>query len=170
MSVRATNVYEEQSLGVYNPEDDEQDGESSFDPNGGSRVTIWSRYLTMHARKQLSFGTSLGLFVHTQRLNTNPRYVVDRPCTLPHLHHRSGSYASLCTSKTNAHLQRAHLDDPETQSTFNIFSISKWQVYHALACAHFAAVFELVSAYGTVGLSLGLSDVGDRRFRCAPNL
>lgn len=135
MSVRATNVYEEQSLGVYHPEDDEQDGESSFDPNGGSRVTIWSRYLTMHARKQLSFGMSLGLAVHTWKFNANIRYVVDWPCTLPHLHYRSGSYASLCTSKANAHLQRAHLDDPETQSTFNIFSISKRQVHHAGMCS-----------------------------------
>jgi hypothetical protein len=54
MSVRSTNVYEEQSLGVYHR--DEDDYENEFNHHEGSRMTIWSRYLAMHARKQLSFG------------------------------------------------------------------------------------------------------------------
>ena len=53
MSVRSTNVYEEKSLGVF------EDDDTSFDEEGftptGSRATIWSRYLAMHMRKQLSF-------------------------------------------------------------------------------------------------------------------
>jgi len=51
ISVRSTNVYEEKSLGVFNDEDDEDD---NFNPVG-NRVTVWSRYLSMHVRKQLSF-------------------------------------------------------------------------------------------------------------------
>lgn len=52
-SVRSTNVYEQQSLGVY-PDDEEQE-EEDFNPHG-DRVTVWSKYLTMHARRQLAFG------------------------------------------------------------------------------------------------------------------
>jgi hypothetical protein len=55
MSVRSTNVYEEQSLGIFDDKDDEEEDEDDFKPEGG-RVTIWSRYVAMHARKQLSFG------------------------------------------------------------------------------------------------------------------
>ncbi|THH33045.1 hypothetical protein EUX98_g1121 [Antrodiella citrinella] len=97
MSVRSTNVYEENSLGVYhNPEDDE----SEFNPVG-SRYTVWSRYLAMHMRKQLSFDMwwlALALFL------------------------------------------RDALEDDANLSWFSIFTI----------------LFELVSAYGTVGLSLGV--------------
>lgn len=56
MSVRSTNVYEEQSLGVFK-EDDDQDEEQKFEPSG-PRLTVWSRYLAMHARRQLAFGMS----------------------------------------------------------------------------------------------------------------
>lgn len=54
MSVRSTNVYEEKSLGVF--EDDDTLDEGEFVRPVGNRATIWSRYLAMHARKQLSFG------------------------------------------------------------------------------------------------------------------
>ncbi|KAF5357330.1 hypothetical protein D9758_005883 [Tetrapyrgos nigripes] len=96
--VRSTNVYEEQSLGVFR--DGEEEDEHEFQATG-SRVTVWSRYLAMHARKQLSFDMwwlGLALFL------------------------------------------RHNLDDESSAVWFNIFTI----------------VFELVSAYGTVGLSLGL--------------
>lgn len=53
-SVRSTNVYEEKSLGIYSPEED-NDTESVIDVTG-DRIKVWSRYLGMHARKQLSFG------------------------------------------------------------------------------------------------------------------
>ena len=53
MSVRSTNVYEENSLGVFEDEDDSVD--ENFSPNG-SAATVWSRYLALHMRKQLSFG------------------------------------------------------------------------------------------------------------------
>ncbi|KAG6335404.1 hypothetical protein ID866_3678 [Astraeus odoratus] len=97
LSVRSTNVYEEQSLGVFRDED--SDEEDDFEPTG-SRIAIWGRYLTMHARRQLSFDMwwlSLALFL------------------------------------------RDNLDNTSIQSWFNIFTIQ----------------FELVSAYGSVGLSLG---------------
>jgi hypothetical protein len=53
-SVRSTNVYEEQSLGVFydKPEDHVDD---EFTPVG-PRSIVWGRYLASHARKQLSFG------------------------------------------------------------------------------------------------------------------
>ncbi|KAI6163432.1 cation transport protein-domain-containing protein [Pisolithus thermaeus] len=102
LSVRSTNVYEEQSLGIF-PSD--EDDEESFRPIG-SRVAIWGRYLGMHARRQLSFDMwwlSLGLFL-------------------------------VCI------IERDNLDNPNIQGWFNIFTI----------------IFELVSAYGSVGLSLGV--------------
>ncbi|KAF9268582.1 TrkH-domain-containing protein [Marasmius fiardii PR-910] len=104
MSVRSTNVYEEQSLGVYNG--GHNDDEESFEHASVSRVTVWSRYLTMHARRQLAFDMwwlCLAVFL-------------------------------VCI------IERHEIDDPNNATWFNIFNI----------------VFEVVSAYGTVGLSLGL--------------
>ncbi|KAI6014220.1 cation transport protein-domain-containing protein [Pisolithus microcarpus] len=100
--VRSTNVYEEQSLGIFSSD---KDDEENFHPIG-SRVAIWGRYLGMHARRQLSFDMwwlSLGLFL-------------------------------VCI------IERDNLDNPDNQSWFNIFTI----------------IFELVSAYGSVGLSMGV--------------
>lgn len=59
-SVRSTNVYEEKSLGVFR--DNESYDEDQFEPTG-SRMTVWSQYLAMHARKQLAFGTKLCYFL-----------------------------------------------------------------------------------------------------------
>lgn len=104
MSVRSTNVYEEKSLGVFDDDESSID-EEEFTPTG-SRATIWSRYLAMHMRKQLSFDMwwlGLALFL-------------------------------VCI------IERSNLDNPDNFSWFTIFTI----------------VFELVSAYGTVGLSLGV--------------
>ncbi|KAJ3875588.1 cation transport protein-domain-containing protein [Lentinula edodes] len=104
MSVRSTNVYEEQSLGVYRESmitDEDPDFQLS-----GPRMTVWSKYLAMHARKQLSFDMwwlGLALFL-------------------------------VCI------IERPNLDDTSKATWFNIFNI----------------VFELTSAYGTVGLSLGI--------------
>lgn len=53
MSVRSTNVYEENSLGVFEEETESVD--DNFAPVGPT-ATVWSRYLAMHMRKQLSFG------------------------------------------------------------------------------------------------------------------
>ncbi|KAJ3993863.1 cation transport protein-domain-containing protein [Lentinula boryana] len=104
MSVRSTNVYEEQSLGVYRSSiGDLEDPEFQVT---GPRMTVWSKYLTMHARKQLSFDMwwlGLALFL-------------------------------VCI------IERPNLDDESKATWFNIFNI----------------VFELTSAYGTVGLSLGI--------------
>ncbi|KAI0090704.1 cation transport protein-domain-containing protein [Irpex rosettiformis] len=103
MSVRSTNVYEEKSLGVF--EDDVSIDEENFRPEG-PRATIWSRYLAMHMRRQLSFDMwwlALALFL-------------------------------VCI------IERDNLENPEFATWFNIFVI----------------LFELVSAYGSVGLSLGV--------------
>ncbi|KAF7969625.1 hypothetical protein HWV62_26803 [Athelia sp. TMB] len=103
VNVRSTNVYEEKSLGVFR--DDESYDEAQFEPTG-SRMTVWSQYLAMHARKQLAFDMwwlGLALFL-------------------------------VCI------VERSAINDNANLSWFNIFTI----------------VFELVSAYGTVGLSLGI--------------
>ncbi|KAA1476458.1 hypothetical protein DENSPDRAFT_807240 [Dentipellis sp. KUC8613] len=105
MSVRSTNVYEEKSLGIYENEDEEEGGEDEFSTSGG-RITVWSRYLAMHARKQLAFDMwwlCLGLLL-------------------------------VCI------VERGNINNPDNFSWFTIFNV----------------VFELVSAYGTVGLSLGV--------------
>ncbi|KAG2073727.1 TrkH-domain-containing protein [Suillus decipiens] len=101
--VRSTNVYEEQSLGIY--DDSESEDENAFSTTG-PRMTVWSRYLAMHARRQLAFDMwwlCLALVL-------------------------------VCI------IERGNLDNTEIQGWFNIFTI----------------IFELVSAYGTVGLSLGI--------------
>ncbi|KAF8648539.1 hypothetical protein AX16_006243 [Volvariella volvacea WC 439] len=105
MSVRSTNVYEEKSLGIYPTEDYTED--QDFNPEG-ARSTVWSKYLTMHARKQLAFDMwwlAFALFL-------------------------------VCI------VERGMINDPQNFEWFNIFNI----------------LFELVSAYGTVGLSLGIPD------------
>ena len=58
-SVRATNVYEEKSLGVYqeSPSYDELNDDAHWNRPTESRVAIWGKYLVRHARRQLSFGT-----------------------------------------------------------------------------------------------------------------
>ncbi|KAF7351098.1 Potassium transport protein [Mycena sanguinolenta] len=107
MSVRSTNVYEEQSLGVFRAAGPEpEDEEDNFKPTGESRAMVWSRYLAMHARRQLAFDMWwLGLAVFL-----------------------------VCIIEKNPLNLEANF------GWFNIFSV----------------VFELVSAYGTVGLSLGI--------------
>ncbi|TRM69077.1 cation transport protein-domain-containing protein [Schizophyllum amplum] len=105
MSVRATNVYEEQSLGIFE-EDPVEDDETEIMNGTESRVTAWSRYLVTHARRQLAFDMWwLGLATFL-----------------------------ICI------IERGPIDDDATYLWFNEFTI----------------LFELVSAYGTVGLSLGL--------------
>ncbi|TGZ79481.1 hypothetical protein EX30DRAFT_333334 [Ascodesmis nigricans] len=92
ISVRRTNVYEEQALGVYSEPDDDNVGDSP------------ASYIGMHLRKQLSFDIwyiFVGLFI-------------------------------ICIA------EGSHIESREDY-TFTIFSI----------------LFEVVSAYGTVGLSLG---------------
>ncbi|KAG6902774.1 hypothetical protein C0995_011922 [Termitomyces sp. Mi166 len=101
--VRSTNVYEEQSLGVF-PDDDDTD-EVDFEPTN-HRVSTWGRYLALHARKQLAFGELTKLDMWWLGL---------------------------------ALFLRHNLGDPSNAEWFNIFSV----------------VFDIVSAYGTVGLSLG---------------
>ncbi|EIW80365.1 TrkH-domain-containing protein [Coniophora puteana RWD-64-598 SS2] len=104
MSVRSTNVYESQSLGVWREEDDYSEEEDQFAPTG-SRMQVWGRYLALHARRQLAFDMWwLGL-----------------------------ALVLVCI------IERGNINDVNA-SWFDIFPI----------------VFELVSAYGTVGLSLGI--------------
>ncbi|KAH0829084.1 cation transport protein-domain-containing protein [Lanmaoa asiatica] len=102
--VRSTNVYEEQSLGIFHS-DQLSAVEQAFQTNG-SRMAMWGHYLAMHARYQLSFDMwwlALALFL-------------------------------VCI------IEKDNLINPEIQGWFNIFTI----------------LFEIVSAYGSVGLSLGI--------------
>lgn len=52
-------MYEEKSLGIYEPGPDEDDEYAQ--PWEGPRAHVWGKYLMMHARRQLSFGMSLPL-------------------------------------------------------------------------------------------------------------
>ncbi|KAF7428771.1 low affinity potassium transporter [Pleurotus ostreatus] len=108
MSVRSTNVYEEQSLGIYNEDEGQGEEESLLEGSTMevSRVSVWGRYLARHARMQLAF--DMWWLVTAVFL--------------------------VCI------IERANLDAVENFGWFNIFNI----------------LFELVSAYGTVGLSLGI--------------
>lgn len=61
LSVRSTNVYEEQSLGIF--ETEPKDAEEEIQPElRASRGKLWGRYLAMHARRQLSFGERIDRF------------------------------------------------------------------------------------------------------------
>lgn len=55
--MRSTNVYEDQSLGIFRLEDKLAAAEYAL-MTDGSRMAMWGRYLTLHARYQLSFGAS----------------------------------------------------------------------------------------------------------------
>ncbi|WVF70581.1 hypothetical protein IAT40_005373 [Kwoniella sp. CBS 6097] len=99
LSVRATNVYEEKSLGLFGEEEEDEFGSE------GEGAQAVAKYIGWHARRQLAFdiwwlGFALWL---------------------------------VCI------IERGHLDNDE--DNFNIFNV----------------IFELVSAYGTVGLSLGVT-------------
>ncbi|WVR05816.1 hypothetical protein IAU60_002841 [Kwoniella sp. DSM 27419] len=100
LSVRATNVYEEKSLGLFGEENEEDEFEGE-----GEGAQAVAKYVGWHARRQLAFdiwwiGFALWL---------------------------------VCI------IERNSIDNSD--QNFNIFNI----------------IFELVSAYGTVGLSLGVS-------------
>ncbi|KAF8806550.1 TrkH-domain-containing protein [Phlegmacium glaucopus] len=112
VSVRSTNVYEEQSLGVFH--DEEEEAEEGFEISG-PRMSVWSRYLAMHARRQLAFGKFSILF---------------------------DMWWLALALFFSCIIERSKLENPDDFEWFNIFSI----------------IFELVSAYGTVGLSLGIPD------------
>ncbi|KAL6301984.1 cation transport protein-domain-containing protein [Sparassis latifolia] len=106
MSVRSTNVYEENSLGIYEEDDDESDYEALLTSTAESRVSIWGKYLLRHARRQLAFDMwwlALSVFL-------------------------------ICI------IERPGLTNTANATWFNVF----------------ACIFEVVSAYGTVGLSLGI--------------
>ncbi|KAF8608135.1 TrkH-domain-containing protein [Ceratobasidium sp. AG-I] len=103
ISVRSTNVYEEQSLGIYL--DNENKDEEEPNPSGGP-MHAWGSYLAWHARRQLSFDMWWLAF----------------------------ALWLVCI------IERAEIVNPESNGWFDIFAI----------------IFELTSAYGTVGLSVGL--------------
>ncbi|TCD60471.1 low affinity potassium transporter [Steccherinum ochraceum] len=103
LSVRSTNVYEEQSLGVYPSET----LDTTYKPDTQeNRIAIWGKYLMRHTRRQLSFDMwwlALSLWVISI-------------------------------------IERKGLTNPNNISWLNLFAL----------------IFEVVSAYGTVGLSLGV--------------
>lgn len=101
ISIRRTNVYEEQSLGIYGRQTNDTEGEGE----GTEKNT--KTFISAHLRRQLSFDLwymFLGLFI-------------------------------ICIC------EGSKIQDPE-QPDFTVFRV----------------LFEVVSAYGTVGLSLGYPD------------
>jgi hypothetical protein len=61
MSVRSTNVYEEQSLGIFHEESNE---EHAVDPESAPRLSVLSQYVVTHVQKQLAFGASFETLVY----------------------------------------------------------------------------------------------------------
>nr|XP_019014907.1 potassium ion transporter [Kwoniella pini CBS 10737]OCF53688.1 potassium ion transporter [Kwoniella pini CBS 10737] len=99
LSVRATNVYEEKSLGLFGEEEENDE----YD-NEGEGAQAVAKYIGWHARRQLAFDIWWLAF----------------------------ALWLICI------IERRHLNNND--ESFNIFNV----------------IFELVSAYGTVGLSLGV--------------
>ncbi|KAG8907173.1 low affinity potassium transporter [Tulasnella sp. 403] len=119
MSIRSTNVYEQRSLGIYQDvETESDDGDPDVDESaaklvrGGKGEILFSKYLGMHVRRQLSYDLwwlALAMFL-------------------------------ICI------VERGQIMNPDNEAWFNQFQI----------------MFELVSAYATVGLSLGIPTAIDR--------
>lgn len=91
--MRSTNVYEEQSLGIYHEDEEEPEDTSLLE---GSRVSVWGRYLARHARMQLAFGgydSLIGRPTLAVADTVTPfcRYVVASHRRVPCLHHRGKS-------------------------------------------------------------------------------
>ncbi|KAH9950694.1 TrkH-domain-containing protein [Amylocystis lapponica] len=107
LGVRSTNVYEEDSVGIYDfGAEIDMDVDFLKAASDESRVQIWGKYLLHHISKQLTFDMWwLAL-----------------------------SIVLLCI------IERGPLMNTNNASWFNVFAL----------------LFELVSAYGTVGLSLGI--------------
>ncbi|CCA66433.1 related to potassium transporter TRK-1 [Serendipita indica DSM 11827] len=113
LSVRASNEYEERSLGIFVEPDNDSESSSLLSQErefgkrtGVSRRKIWGEYLVWHAKQQLAFDMwwlALALWL-------------------------------ICI------IERGPLSDNTELRWFDIFTV----------------IFELVSAYGTVGLSLGV--------------
>lgn len=105
MSVRATNVYEERSLGLFDDEDSDEEDEEEAEASERKGAHAVAKYVGWHARRQLAFDMwwiALALWL-------------------------------VCI------IERGHLNQTDNAEWFNTFNV----------------IFELVSAYGTVGLSLG---------------
>lgn len=125
MSIRSTNVYESKSLGVFDESDDESEHEAEFDKVKPKLGT----YIAYHARRQLSFDMCVtGL----------------RPA------HAHRWYLVLALFLI-AIIEKDNIADSATDS---YFSASRSNQHLTLADL-FTIIFELSSAYGTVGLSLG---------------
>ena len=140
MSVRSTNVYEEQSLGIYAEE--ESNKEPTFDAESAPRLSVLSQYTVMHVQKQLAFGTSLDIRISWYLIGV--RYVVAGLIAFPHLHHRK----------------------KRDRGPFQLFLVHYLQYQYVSTTKRIPAdilihdaVFELVSAYANVGLSLGMPHV-----------
>lgn len=143
-SIRSTNVYEEKSLGVYEEEEDEEEEEPNIDgPEAqNNRVSVWGRYLAWHARQQLSFGNYAHVYLMIRWILT---WLSDIWCLCL-------SLFLLCI------IERAKLQNTEFMEWFTIFSIRQliFLVQPLDHLSNLNIVFELISAYTGVGMSLGV--------------
>lgn len=151
MAVRSTNVYEDRALGVWDSEGDSSDSddesailkkETQFENSKDRRAKVYGQYLFWHARRQLSFGTSYMISSGRSDLQSthSTRYLVVGLCLVP----------CCCSWTKEDHgcgrtaVQSFHNQQVSFHSS--ILSLTK--------C--FYVVFEIVSAYGAIGLSIGL--------------
>ena len=112
---------------------------------GDSRIGIWGNYLFQHSRTQLSFGEG-GLLLRITVVESLIHLIPDM------------WWLALCMIIMCV-IERTKLENIADVLWFNIFSLSKRIPLPLLpdSCIDFACeAFETVSAYGTVGLSLGI--------------
>lgn len=129
VSVRATNVYEEKSLGVFEPEEEVAEPDDDSTKPADARVAIWGKYLMRHVRRQLSFGNpQLTVVCAPCSMIMTSRYVVAGMRIVSHLHHR-GTFMPhwtlilLRAGCSYSVIQRDNLMNAQNTTWFNIFSV-----------------------------------------------
>jgi len=129
-------------LGIFHEDD--------WQLKGDSRIAIWGNYILQHTRIQLSFGGWLCQCRRLQSVDGTP---------LSDMWWLALSMIVMCV------VERTKLENIVNIMWFNIFSLSKRSPFFCGVGIDNHEAFETVSAYGTVGLSLGVPTV---RLRALP--
>ncbi|KAI1328912.1 TrkH-domain-containing protein [Xylariaceae sp. FL0255] len=136
ITMRHSNVYEERSLGIYDNEDDDGAPKQPRDSTKGEMLSSIGRMLRHTFSEWHGVGVS-----HTRRGNLPPNEEESRISFINHQIRGQLSHdlwwLTLAVLFITIIETRHFLEDPVTYSVFNI-------------------IFEVVSAYGSVGISVGL--------------
>ncbi|WAR62971.1 hypothetical protein PtB15_18B53 [Puccinia triticina] len=191
ISIRATNVYEERSLGIFHVEDepdqdsDDEDEMRAHDRGRDGRRTVPSEHPLNLDHFPHSFSSALD---ETPNSNTSLRNKTQKP-RLSHSHRFSSNpdrrHSRLERSEnTHSYDRQADCDSRNSTPSYLALHIRKqlafdiWWLALAVWCiciaerskivtaqatdsasfSIFSIMFEVISAYGTIGLSVGLPD------------